>query len=293
MTTPNTALEPIPINGIGTSQRPVAPLSFRCGFLFGGSHGRRGSAFGSLGVIHNMKRIRWPFLFCCLLVILTASGCTTYRREAFLKSHSLNRFTADRPQVGKLLRQHPALEQWLSTEWNRPVEGYRIFWSDEQPTASSVAEHVPELHHHLIVIRVSKRLTPVDQLVALAYETCNAQGLPEFDALYAQTATGKISRDQFVNEKIAIEYAAFLRLKDNFPELLPLTSGEVAKTKVYRALLQIPVGGFQEYRAWSLRRESPNYLHAEALYGHEYDQLVKNGQFSTPNAVLEPTPTAP
>ena len=49
---------------------------------------------------------------------------------------------ADRPRAGKLLRQHAALEQWLSTEWNRPIEDYRVFWSDEQPTASPMAEHV-------------------------------------------------------------------------------------------------------------------------------------------------------
>jgi hypothetical protein len=34
--TPNTALEPT----------PVTPGSFRCGFPVGGSHRRRGSAFG-------------------------------------------------------------------------------------------------------------------------------------------------------------------------------------------------------------------------------------------------------
>ena len=34
--TPNTALEPT----------PITPVSFRFGFLVGGSHRRRGSAFG-------------------------------------------------------------------------------------------------------------------------------------------------------------------------------------------------------------------------------------------------------
>jgi len=198
----------------------------------------------------------------------------------------------DRPQAAKLLRQHPALEQWLSTEWNRPIEDYRIFWSNEQPTASADAEHVPELHHHLIVIRVSKGLTPVDQLVALAYETCNAQGRPKFDELSAKAIAGKITRDEFVNEKTATEYAAALHLKKDFPKLLPLPGSEIAATTLYRALLQIPVGGFQEDRAWELRIHNPNYFHAQELYGHEYDQLVKGGKSMTPNTALEPMPTA-
>jgi hypothetical protein len=227
-----------------------------------------------------MKRVGWSFHFCWLLIIWTAGGCTTYDRETFLKSHSLSKFMADRPQAGKLLRQHAALDQWLSTEWNRPIEDYRIFWSDEQPTASPMAEHVANISYRLIVIRVSRGLAPVDQLLALAYETCNAQGRHEFVALSAQAAAGKISRDQFIDGKSSVEYAALLRLKENFPKMLPLSKSEVAATTLYQTLLQVPVGGFQDYQAW--RRATPAYVHDQALYGLEFDRLVKKGQSSTP-----------
>jgi hypothetical protein len=54
--------------------------------------------FFTLGVIRNMKLNGHSYLCICLLIILSMNGCTTYRREAFLKSHSLDRFMVDRPQ---------------------------------------------------------------------------------------------------------------------------------------------------------------------------------------------------
>src|SRR5215468_3977806 len=157
-------------------------------------------------------RTQCSFLCCYLLIILATNGCATYSGDAYLKLHSLGRFMADRPQAASLLRQYPALEQWLHTEWNRPIGDYRICWSDEKPATSSTAEHASWPQFHLIEIRVSKALTPVDQLFALSYETCNAQERSGFDAVCAQAAVGKVTRQDFVNEIDAREYAAILRL---------------------------------------------------------------------------------
>jgi hypothetical protein len=242
-----------------------------------------------------MKAIGRSCTFLCasLLVISAMSGCAAYReREAFLKSNSLDRFTADRPQAASLLCRYPALKQWLRTEWNRPIEGYRIYWSDEPPTASPMAEHVADPRSHLIAIHVSKKLLTVDQLLALSYETCNAQMRPRFEEVFAEAAAGKISREDFVNTIDAVEYAATLRVKECFPKLLPLSSDEVATTTLYRKLLEIPVG-FHEFQAWSIRTHSSNYLLGEELYGREYDQLVKTNQSMTPNIVPEPKATTP
>lgn len=73
-----------------------------------------------------MKLRRHALLCLCLLVILTSFGCSTFRRDRFLTTHSSDRLLADRPQAAKLLEQYPALAQWLRTEWNRPIVEYRI-----------------------------------------------------------------------------------------------------------------------------------------------------------------------
>ncbi|MDE3067638.1 MAG: hypothetical protein KGJ60_08815 [Verrucomicrobiota bacterium] len=229
-----------------------------------------------------MNCIGISFLSASLLIISVTSGCTSYReRQAFLTANSLDAFIADRPQAANLLRQHPVLEQWLRTEWNRPIEGYRIYWSDEEPAASPMAEHVADPHSHLIAIRVSKTLLPVDQLLALSYETCNAQGRSRFEALFAQAAAAKLTREDFVNAMDETEYAATLRVKEGFSKLLPLSSNEVARTTLYRKLLEIPIG-FHEFQAWSIRTHSSNYFLGEKLYGQLYDRLVKTKQQINP-----------
>jgi hypothetical protein len=216
---------------------------------------------------------RNPFFCFCLAILLAASGCVSYNRDAFLASHSLDKFMADRPQAARMLRQHPALEQWLRVEWNRPINDCRIFWNNEQPSDSSTAEHCPSLKYHLIVIHVSKKLAPVDQLLALSFETCNAQGRAGFDAITAQAIAGKITREQYIHEIDEREYAAVLRIKENFPALLPLTANEIAATDLYRKLLQVPPT-FKDYQAWRIRASNAVYLQTQKLYGKEYDQLA-------------------
>jgi hypothetical protein len=180
---------------------------------------------------------------------------------------------ADRPQAADLLRQHPALEEWLRTEWNQPIESYQIVWDKAQPNYSSASEWVYFPEDHLIAIRVSKKLLPADQLLTLSFETCNAQGLSRVAALEAQAVAGKISRADFIDGFDAIEYDALLRMKESFPKLLPPSSDETSV--FYRKLLEAPAG-FREYQAWSVRTHSQNYIHAQDLYGRRYDQLVKD-----------------
>jgi hypothetical protein len=221
-----------------------------------------------------MKPIGHLFLFVCLSMVLAANGCASSRRESFVKSHSIDQFIRDRPEAGNQLREYPQLEQWLLTEWSKPVEGFRIYWSDDPPTASPTAEHTPQHKYHLIMIRISNKLAPADQLLALSYETCNAQGLSSFDAACEKAAAGIISREDFINEIDQLEYEAVLRLKECFPKLLPLSSKEVEATTLYRNLLEVPIG-FHEYQAWSIRTHNQNYLHAQDLYGQDYDRLAK------------------
>jgi hypothetical protein len=147
-----------------------------------------------------------------------------------------------------------------------------LIWSDENPIGNPVAENSPAPRYHLISIPISKKLPPVDQLLALSFETCNAQGLPEFDALLAQAAAGKITREDFVDRNEETEYRAILRMKKSFPKLLAVSSNEV--TFAYRTLLEIPVG-FQEYQAWSVRIQSEDYIRAHDLYARSYDDIAK------------------
>jgi len=194
----------------------------------------------------------------------------------------LDQFMADRPEAGHLLRQHPALAQWFRTEWNRPA-AFPIIWDNQPPKTSPVAENSSSSQTHFTSIRVSPKLSPVDQLMGLCYETCNAEGRPRINSLALQAATGKITRTEFAEGIAEAEYGANLRLRQTFPVLLPLSRDEIAHDILYQNVLQIPPT-YAAYQAWNLRTHNENFQHAQELYGREYDELVKRGPTAVPSA---------
>src|SRR5215831_14787195 len=116
----------------------------------------------------NNSSFFFPIVLACFVVL----GCSSdSSRQASGKRHSLDGFMADRPQAGDLLRQHPALEQWLRDAWTRPVEGLQIRWSnDKPPHGSRFAETAILPEDGLAIIYVSDKCVPPDQLVALCFE---------------------------------------------------------------------------------------------------------------------------
>lgn len=194
----------------------------------------------------------------------------------------LDQFMADRPEAGRLLHQHPALAQWFRTEWNRPA-AFPIIWDNQPPQTSPVAENSSSSQTHFTSIRVSPKLSPVDQLMGLCYETCNAEGRPRINSLALQAATGKITRTEFTEGIAEAEFGANLRLRQTFPVLLPLSRDEIAHDILYQNMLQVPLT-YAAYQAWNLRTHNENYQHAQELYGREYDELVKRGPTAVPSA---------
>jgi hypothetical protein len=180
---------------------------------------------------------------------------------------------ADRPKAGDLLREQPGLQEWLRTAWSSPIEGYWIQWSNDRPTNGPPAETAIVSEDRLLLIRVSDELAPPDQLVALCFETCNAQVHSRVDALSSKASLGTISRDDFIEEIGEVEYTSVLRARECVPKLFPLSSNDIAATSLYRSLLEVPTD-FAAYKEWS-RSHSENYRLSDGLAGRQYDQLRK------------------
>ena len=221
-----------------------------------------------------MTRNSFSFFSGSLLTCFVILGCSSdSSRQAPGQPHSLDAFMADRPQAGELLRKHPALEQWLRNEWSRPSGGYRIQWSNEKPPYGLSAGTGIATEDRLALIRISENYAPADQLIALCFETCNAQAHSRFEALYSKAAAGRISRAAFVEAVGEVEYGTVLRVKDCVARLLPLPSDEFSSSKLYRDLLEAPVE-FAAYKEWS-RSHSENYRISEDVAGREYENLRK------------------
>lgn len=195
-----------------------------------------------------------------------------YYRSSYIKSHSIDTFMADRPPAADVLRQHPAMEQWLRTEWSRPIAGSHLVWDNRKPIVSPESEYAPAPPPWRVIgIRVSKDVSPVDQLLDLSFETCNAHNSPRIAALEKQAAAKTITRQDFVDGIEATEYDAVLHMKDSFPKLLILSTNEM--TAHYRTFLVVPTG-FQAYRTWLLNQHDTNFMAGRKSYEREYDELA-------------------
>jgi hypothetical protein len=214
----------------------------------------------------STKRVLVP-----LLAVVFMGGCVSFDRDAYIKSHSFNTFMTERPKAAEIIHQHPALEQWLCLQWSRPVGDFQIIWDNQEPIKSPAAESMPSYQYHLIAIHVSKKLSPLDQIVCLSFETCNARGIPHFDEIAHQAAAGKISRADFVDQIEATEYGALLRLKECFPKLLPPATNNTST--FYHSLLEVPIG-FEKYKDWQIQNHNQNYLNGHEAYGHDYDKIL-------------------
>jgi hypothetical protein len=201
-------------------------------------------------------------------------GCASVGNRAGLaRTGSLETFIADRPAAGDLLRAHPPLLDWFRREWERIPDGYRVAWSNEQPEHNPSAEFVIDSDRRLTVIRISAKLSPPDQIVALCFELCNAQAHTKYEAVCSRALSKTLSRDEFVEQFGIIEYGTVLRVKECVPRLLPLSSSQVAMTSLYCVLADIP-GDFQAYKVWS-RSHSSNYRLDQESYAAQYDELMK------------------
>jgi hypothetical protein len=211
-----------------------------------------------------------------ILALLAWLGCAARNRDRILADHSLEDFLGDRPQSAALLRNHPLLQEWLSAQWRIPIQDYRIFWSDDPP-AINLAEHGFMPDSKLIVIRLSNQLTPIDQLTALCFEICNAQGFSDIDELAEEAKRGGLSREEYIRRKSEIEFHAVLRTRGILRERLPLSLDDQQATNLYRHLMVAPAE-FEAYRLWNSRIAKSNYARTLEYYGVEYDQLARRGR---------------
>jgi len=201
-------------------------------------------------------------------------GCTSVGDRAGISgTGSLGTFIADRPEAGDLLRHHPPLRDWFRREWERIPDGYRVAWSNKQPEHNPSAEFGIFSDRHLTVIRISAKLSPPDQLVALCFELCNAQAHTKYEALWSRAMSKTLSRDEFVEQVGIVEYGIVLRVKECIPRLLPLSSSQVAMTSLYCDIADVPVD-FQAYKEWS-RSHSANYRIDQESNAAQYDELMK------------------
>ncbi len=193
----------------------------------------------------------------------------------------LDAFIKSRPEAAALLGRFSGLDQWLRTEWCRPVGPYRLAWDDGPPGGGALASHWYSSEHRFVVVRVQRHLPPADQIAGVVYEICNSRAYLRFGELMKRAASRTITRDAFVDGLLEAEMAGTRRAGEVLPRIMPLSRTERESLQIYNACLDAPAD-FTQWDAWYRRHSRGGEYDVRASYGKLYDRIVTEGKTAIP-----------
>jgi hypothetical protein len=127
-----------------------------------------------------------------------------------------------------------------------------------------------------ILIRVSAKLSPEDQVAALVYESRNAQNEKQFARCIREAYMGALAKQDFIREILRLEHR---KMKETRAFLVPIPffrDLDVAKTDFYKKMLGTPEG-FEEFIAYLHQVKRPEYDVFD-MYSRFYDFLTVTPQ---------------
>lgn len=133
----------------------------------------------------------------------------------------IERVRKDRPALAAAFHLNSPLSAWAAVGFNQRYGGKAVKWDPsfpahiEYPAFFRYADKTWHIHVSSSQgIDMNRKERPTDsQCSALIYELENLKNRTEFKKLDRKAAFGKISRDDFVNETLQLEYKAELRAR--------------------------------------------------------------------------------
>lgn len=122
----------------------------------------------------------------------------------------------DRPSMKGLICEGGELYDLVVMRFNKGASGNRVYWDVDVPADGINAEHQPKQDGGLPYVRITDAATVSgrDKWCLLIFELENLQNSKQAQNLHTQATTGSISRKEFVNEVIKLDFEAMLRTKD-------------------------------------------------------------------------------
>jgi hypothetical protein len=169
------------------------------------------------------SRVRqWHALsFLAALMVPLASGCqqqatspTAVAARTF-GHRQLEQVLADRPDMAGVLREDDPVVAWVIAGFNGERIGQRVYWNGASPQSGQTAEHSPPYYHYPAHICISggTETTPVDKWASLVFEFFNLENHKDFEKLTAEAMKGKVSREQYGDSCVALEFLAMQKTR--------------------------------------------------------------------------------
>jgi hypothetical protein len=188
----------------------------------------------------------------------------------------LAEFVRDRPEAGAILGEIPEIVEFLRVAFQGDHTSVPLDWNSREPQGNAYAENTPGENGTSILIRVSSRLGPVDQIAALVYECRNARNEKQFARSIREAYLGGLTKEEFIHGILRLEHEKMKETRAFLAPLRPFRDLDSSQTEFYRKMVGTPEG-FAEFIDYLHQLKRPEY-DVFAMYSKFYDYLTVTPQ---------------
>jgi hypothetical protein len=200
------------------------------------------------------------------LPLMLCVSCWAQQAKILNSNYSIS------PKLRQFIIDHPAASQFLTNAFseafsNRTVQLY-YFYSDD--------ESIPRAFHYypdesVVGIGIRENQQPSDEFICLLFEILNSEGEKHFKEICQKAKGGALSKTNFVNEILKVEFEAVKRTRTLILDL-GLKKKEISQSYYYNRLIGCP-NKFEDFLSYK-KKVSPQRDQIKE-YETEYDSLQK------------------
>lgn len=184
----------------------------------------------------------------------------------------LSAFVKSRPGTEEVVTQAKGVHEFLLEAFAGLHTSVPLAWDSHKPNDNAYAEHKPSLNRKVINIRVSNKLSPLDQVACLVYEAINAQNEKQFIEYSEQASNGDLNRSEFILNILSLEHKSLKRTRAFLAKESPFKDVVLSETVFYGKMYGTPekFEDFIEYLHRIKREDYDVFKH----YSDFYDFIV-------------------
>jgi len=210
-----------------------------------------------------------------LILLVTCGVCCTGTVVTSADRIKLEEVLGERPQITKVVQNNNAVIKFLLKSFTPRANGVRLVLSGSEPTGNARADNLYLPDSKIIRIRVSEKIVPIDQLVALVFEIYNSHNSEDLPNHHRRAMAGEISKKDYVHTILRDEHECFLKTRQFIEQQLLTVGLNADETDIVRKILLCPEDyeDFLEYlKRPDIKRQDFNVIN---VYEEYYDFLRK------------------
>lgn len=176
-------------------------------------------------------------LYCIIAIVcMWPQTVSAYDHGAM----QLRRFADNRKEAGAYLDPETDYYRFLKKAFAGEYTSIPLVWDPEEPQGNAFAENTPNDDRTFIIIRVSAKLPPIDQVAALIYECMNAQNERYFAEYIRDAYLGSLTKVEFVHNILRLEHVKLKETREFLMPQKPFRGMDISRTEFYRRMVFTP-----------------------------------------------------